>query len=111
MTYRAGLTYRAERDLDHILAWLVERSPAGAAAWLRRWQEVIDELRRKADRCQLAPENDDHDEEIRHVIFKTRRGRKYRALFVIRGEFVLVIHVRGPGQDLVSPNEMQFDES
>ena len=111
MTYRAGLTYRAERDLDHILAWLAERSPDGAAAWHRRWQEVIDELCRTADRCQLAPENDDHDEEIRHVIFKTRQGRKYRALFVIRGELVLVVHVRGPGQDVVPPDEMQLDEA
>ena len=28
--------------------------------------------------------------EIRHIVFKTRRGRKYRVLFVIRGESVFV---------------------
>ena len=106
MTYRVRLTARAERDVDRILAWLAGRSPQGAATWYRRWQDVIDHLGLHAVSCPTAPENDDHEDEIRHVIFKTRRGRKYRVLFVVRDDLALIVHVRGPGQDLIATDEM-----
>jgi hypothetical protein len=42
------------------------------------------------------------------VIFKTRRGRAYRALFLIRGDVVFVLHVRGPGQRPLEPGELKY---
>jgi hypothetical protein len=54
----------------------------------------------------FAPESNDHPEPIYQVIFKTRRGRPYRALFVVRDRTVFILHVRGPGQDFVAPNEI-----
>jgi len=51
----------------------------------------------------LAPENDAFTEEIRHVLFKTRRGRFYRILFSIAADAVVVLTVRGPHQDLLHP--------
>lgn len=108
MTYQVHLTYRAERDVDRILQWLSERSAQGATTWDRRWQQVLGDLRTSAAKYDLAPENEDHDEQIRHVTFKTRRGKKYRAIFVIRGDLALVTHVRGPGQDLVSSDEIHL---
>lgn len=105
MTYQVKLTLQAERDLDHILEWLTQRSPQGAASWLRRWDEVRQFLSERADKCLLAPENEDHEEEIRHTVFKTRRGKKYRTLFVIREGCVYITNLRGPGQDLVPPEE------
>lgn len=45
----------------------------------------------------LAAEADHFDESLRQVLFKTRRGRAYRALFVIRGRVVHVLcHSRKP---------------
>jgi toxin ParE1/3/4 len=108
MSYQVRLTSRAERDVDGILAWLRQHSPQGAAAWFGRWNDVIQDLSAMAGNYDLAPENDSHDIEIRHVLFKTRRGKKYRALFIIRESQVYIIHVRGPGQDLIPPEEIEL---
>lgn len=110
MTFDVVHLPQAEADLDEILAWLHERSPTGAATWFRRWLEVEDLLRRRPASQALAPENSDHEEEIRNVIFKTRRGKKYRCLFLIREETVYVLHIRGPGQDLVAPDHLPIPD-
>jgi plasmid stabilization system protein ParE len=106
MTYRVQLTFRAERDVDHILNYLVRRSPQGAATWAARWNEILVQLSESPGQLHLAPETEDHAVELRHVVFKTRRGLKYRAIFFLQGDLVLVTHVRGPGQDLVSPHDL-----
>lgn len=106
MSAEVELSFRAVRDLDDILTWIADRSPQGARIWLARWKEVCTILSERPESCLLAPENSDHEEEIRHVVFKTRNGRKYRALFVIRGYQVFVTNLRGPGQDLVPPGEL-----
>jgi hypothetical protein len=59
-----------------------------------------------AANCGLAPENGYGDAEIRDLVFKTRRGKQYRILFTICGDVVFVRHVRGFGQDLVSPDDL-----
>ncbi len=106
MTFNVVLTRRAELDIAAILGWLRKRSPQGAEAWYRVWTAVLGKLREHASAYGLSPENADHEHEIRHVVFKTRRGRTYRALFTIRVPDVFVLHVRGPGQDVVGPNEL-----
>lgn len=106
MSTEVELSLRAEKDLDDILAWIASRSPQGARMWLARWKEVCRLLSEQPESCLLAPENSDHEEEIRHIVFKTRSGRKYRVLFVIRGNRVFVTNLRGPGQDLVPPDEL-----
>lgn len=105
MSYRVELSARAQQDLDGILTWLHSRSPEGAAAWLARWREVLRDLAENPGQFALAPENEDHPEEIWHVLFKTRRGKKYRAIYVIQDDFVAITYLRGPGQDTVPPDE------
>jgi plasmid stabilization system protein ParE len=106
MSFRVELTRRAERDIEAILAWIASHSRQGAEAWMRPLDEVWAQLAASADSCALAPESDYGGTEIRHVIFKTRRGKPYRLLFTIRDDVVLVRHVRGPGQDLVPPDDI-----
>ena len=84
-------------------------APTGPT-WFRRWNQVLADLSKNASSCRLAPENDDHDDEIRNLVFNTRRGKKYRALFVIRENVVFVTNVRGPGQDLVAPDELKLPD-
>jgi plasmid stabilization system protein ParE len=105
MKFRVILTDAAKSDIRAILHWLEPRSPAGAEAWYRKWLEVLDALSDRADALGLAPESDDHPEPIRQILFKTKRGRFYRALFAVREREVFVLHVRGPGQDLVQSQE------
>ena len=110
MKLRVSLTPTAHGDVRSILQWIGERSRSGAQAWDTRWEEVLQLLSTSANSCSVAPENDDHEITIRDFNFKTRRGRMYRALFTVRGQRVIVLHVRGPGQDLVPRSEMHPPE-
>ena len=108
MSFSVTVTAAAERDLRTIIDWLEQRSHSGAETWYRRWLEVLARLEESGDAIGVAPEDEDHEETIRQVLFKTRRGLPYRALFIVRDETLFVIHVRGPGQDLISPDEMEL---
>ena len=106
MTFRVSLTAAAKRDIRHILNGISERSKSGAETWYRRWSETLTRLSEQGDTLGLAPEDEDHDETIRQIIFRTRRGLPYRALFLVRGNDLFVLRVRGPGQDLVAPADL-----
>lgn len=107
MSFRVSVTTGAQSDVRLILHWLSERSRAGAEAWYRRWLETLHYLRQRAGSSPEAPESEDHAEVIRQVLFKTRRGRFYRALFILRDCDVFVLHVRGPGQDTLRPEDIR----
>jgi plasmid stabilization system protein ParE len=107
MTYRVQPTAQAEADIDRIFAWLSGRSPEGARRWYESFCEAAERLESSPQSFALAPENDEFDEELRHILFRTRRGRTYRALFVIRGDVVQILCVRGPGQRPVKPEDIE----
>jgi len=96
--YMVSFSARAARDVDLILAWLGKRSPLGA----QRWAEALDAatLRLGEDpaRFPLIPESIRYPFEVRDALFKTPKGRKYRALFTIVGDEVRVLRVRRPAQ-------------
>jgi plasmid stabilization system protein ParE len=106
MKFNAQLLWRAKRDVDHILAWLNQRSPQGAASWLRAWDRTFASLESSADQYGLAPESEGRPIEVRQILFHTRKGREYRALYTIECNNVYVMHIRAPGQDLVPPEEL-----
>jgi plasmid stabilization system protein ParE len=97
---------RAQRQVQEIARWLTERSTQGAARWLDAYDRMIEQLEEQADQCGLAPENEFVAPEIRQIFFKTPRGHTYRALFAIAADNVRILAVRGPGQQLVSPQEL-----
>jgi plasmid stabilization system protein ParE len=90
--------------------WIGDRSQMGAVAWNRAWQTALRDVKERAERFGLAPESGDHPEQIRQTIFKTRRGRSYRALFLIRDQNVYVLHVRAPGQDYIADDDLRLPE-
>jgi plasmid stabilization system protein ParE len=108
MTYHIILQPGAESDVERIIDYLADRSPEGAAAWCKAWGKVLAELRVRPETLGLAPESSYYEDEIRQALFKTRRGRTYRALFVVVYDAVHIIHVRGPGQDLVPPDDLRL---
>jgi plasmid stabilization system protein ParE len=95
------LTRQAEQDLDSILTWLETRSPTGAANWLKLLEAALNWLEEHAASCPLAPESDRFEESVYERLFKTKRGRYYRLLFVLAAKQVRILHIRGPGQDLI----------
>jgi plasmid stabilization system protein ParE len=110
MSLSVTLTTSAKQDVRSIVGWIQQRSPAGAESWYRRWLEILDRLGQWGDSMGVAPENEDHEETIRQVIFKTRHGLPYRALFFVRDNDLFVLRVRGPGQDLVLIDDLPLPE-
>jgi plasmid stabilization system protein ParE len=97
----------ADRDCNRILEYIVARSKAGAQAWASAFDKALAYLEENADSCPLAAENEYVDFEVRESLFKTRRGLIYRILFTIRENQAIILHVRGPGQDLVASMEIR----
>ena len=94
---------KAKHDKRSIFCWLDERSPAGAVAWLDAYDSLIERLKQDAASFGAAAESQDCDFDDRQALFKTRRGRVYRALFFIEGREVYVLRIRGSGQAPVTP--------
>lgn len=109
MRFRIKLFRTAVREVDEILDWFIRRqkAPAGAEAWYRAYNAAIANLRRFADRQSFAPEDEFVDFDVRQVLFKTQRSKRfYRIVFTIVGDQVRVMNVRGPGQDLIPPERL-----
>ncbi len=106
MTYTVVILPEAEQDAHRIYRWIAERSPRGADRWYERFLAALRRLVSEAEVCALAPENEYVEPEIREILFKTQKGLRYRLLFSIEGRTVRVLHVRGPGQELLGPGEL-----
>lgn len=89
---------RAKADKRRIFEWLHEHSHRGAAAWLAAYDRTVEYLKTRADTFSEADENAELDLDVRQALFKTRRGRVYRVLFMIEQQEVFILRVRGPGQ-------------
>src|SRR3954447_9605837 len=103
MSREVLLSVQAEIHIDSILTWLEARSIAGAKNWFSALKSPLAWLAENAESCAVAPENDRFEQTIQQWHFKTKRGRRYRILFTLTARQVVVLHVRGPGRDLISP--------
>ena len=110
MKREVRLTESASSDVGSILRWLKARSPQGAATWRACLEGLLRELESGLRAWPLAPEADGLGEPLYQALFRTPRGRPYRVLFVIRSVTVFVVHLRGPGQDLLPSDELQLPD-
>jgi hypothetical protein len=55
----------------------------------------------------LVPELSLPDFEVREILFKTRRGRYYRILYVIVEDEVRILRLRGPGEPDLPADELE----
>lgn len=107
MTYQVRVLARARHHLDGIVAFIAERSPSGAARLLVRFEDALARLEVNPFVAPIAAESEDLGEEVRHIMFRTKAGRTYRALFVVGGDEVRVLRVRGAGQPPLEPEDLQ----
>lgn len=96
------ISARAEGDIERILRFLRKRSTVGAVNWLAAFRSMLELLPEQVTMHPLADENAEHLETIRNALFRTRHGRTYRAIYILRGCEIFVTHVRGPGQRRVA---------
>jgi len=55
-----------------------------------------------------APEAELVGRDVRQALFKTRRGRIYRVLFIVVDDMVHVVAIRGYGQDLATLDDLEL---
>ena len=107
MNYVVSLLRRADHDAKRIYRWLANRSPTGALRWYEALLDTLEVVRQRPSDCPLADEAELAALDIRQRLFKTRRGRFYRVLFIISGQQVRVLRVRGPGQRPLQPDQLR----
>ena len=103
MTYPVVLTDRAAKDLDEAYRWCAEQAPETALRWYNGFIEALEGLSGNPERCPIAAETRKLALEIRQLLYGRRRS--YRALFVVREQTVVVLHIRHAARQ-----EMSFDE-
>jgi plasmid stabilization system protein ParE len=87
--HRVELTEAAERDIAEAEEWIAADSHAAAERWIDGLLAGFESLETMPARCPLAPENTDHAEEIRQLIYQS-----HRVLFTIAERRVVILHVR-----------------
>jgi plasmid stabilization system protein ParE len=102
MKFFVKILDRATADSDEIYLWIAKRSRQGAWHWHEAFLAAAASLADDAQQHPIAPELLSFPEEVRELHFKTRRGRRYRLLFVIVGKEVRVVSVRGYGEPPVT---------
>ena len=105
MTYRVIVTARAKDDLRHNYSLAAQHAPETPPYWLIRFETALDSLSGNPERCPLAPEDNLVDETIRQLFFGKRLGR-FRALFTIRGEDIIILHIRRGTMDTAGPADL-----
>lgn len=111
MKYKVVVLRQAKKEIAEIGQWIAERSVEGALRWLDRAERAIESLETHPESHGLAPEDELVVHEIRQMLFATPKGRTYRAVFTISGNEVHVLHVRGPGQQLLRADELADEQA
>jgi plasmid stabilization system protein ParE len=106
MSFRVRLTRDAEADFERRLTVLAERSPGAAQRLHGRFIDALHRIRDNPFSSGLAYENPAFREEIRHLLFGIHPKRRYRALFTVRGDEVVIVAIRAPGESPVKPEDV-----
>jgi plasmid stabilization system protein ParE len=106
MNYRVIVMPDAQQKISDIYDYLAERSKTGADALFDQFVAALADLKLRPLAYAVAPENANVEREIRQLFFRTKRGRRYRVLFTIDGDTVVVLQVRGPGEPYVRDDEL-----
>lgn len=101
MTYRVRITPTALADAEGFYVWIRENSPVYAAQWFNGLFSVIDTLTTMPERCPVAPEAEIVGQEIRCLLYRKR----YRILYCIEGETVMIYHIRHSSQQWMTREE------
>jgi len=101
MKYTVFVTVEAARELEEAYDWLAAQTEH-AAQWYNGLLDAILSLEEMPGRCPLARDREKGDEETRQLVYGDKR-HGYLIFFEIRGETVVVEHIRhgarGVGDD------------
>ena len=109
MTYQVVLTNRAARDLDEAYQWYAEQAPEAAAGWYNGFLDALNSLAGNPERCPVAVEARKVSVQIRQLLYGRRRT--YRALFLVREQTVVVLHIRHTARREAGPEDLLQPET
>ena len=104
MIHRVIIQPNVEAELDAAYRYRYAWAPQVAVRWFTGFVEAINSLAQLPERCPYAPENGHFPEEIRQLLYGTRR-EVFRILFTIQGDTVYVLHVRHGAQQYLHQDE------
>jgi plasmid stabilization system protein ParE len=107
VTYHLVFSQIARDEIHEAAVWIAGHSPSAAARWLNGLERGINSLKQFPHRCALAPESEKLGVELRQYLYG-RRGGRYRVLFIVRGNSVIILHVRHGARHLLEPQEIRF---
>jgi plasmid stabilization system protein ParE len=107
MSFHVRILPRAERDAQQIFHWITQREPQGAVRWWTAFEAAVGKLADSPWSYGLAPEDKFTDAKLQQFLFKTRRGRTYRGVFIVVNNEVRVLRIRGPGQPPLEADELE----
>ena len=103
MTYHLELAASARADIRSTTRWLRDQaSQAVADRWLAGPHETMNTLRTRPSRCPVAAESEKFPEEIRELLYGRRRI-KYRIIFTLRDDTVIVLYVHHGARGEIEP--------
>ena len=102
MAYRVEIARRAERDLEDLYLWVIERAPQQGARWFNGFERAIFSLDQHPKRCPVAAESVDPGHPVRGDI-KAKSDRVWVATYqdgakYIRERMKAVIKTAQAGQ-------------
>jgi plasmid stabilization system protein ParE len=104
MKYQVVLTDRAARDLDEAYQWYAERVPETAVRWYNGFLDTLNSLADNPERCPLAVEARKIAIHVRQLLYG--RNKSYRALFLVRNQTVVVLHIRHTAQNEINIRDL-----
>lgn len=99
---------RAETDFRVIYSFIEEHSPSGANRWRQAFEKKLKSVTGNPEASGFALENELTSFEFREFTFKTRRGLRYRVVFTVLDDELLIVRMRGPGQPPLADDEMSY---
>ena len=97
MKFRVDVTQVAKDQIRQIYIQYKQEFPSLADSWFIGLFKTLDTLKQFPNRCPLAPENDEFEDEVRQLLYGKRRNA-YRILFTVQKGTVYVLHVRHHAQ-------------
>lgn len=110
-TYKVILSSEAGKNIEQAYHWIAEADPKAAKRWYNGLIGALEKLSQFPLRCPLAPESRLGllDVEIHQLLYGSGFW-KYRILFAIEGDRVLIAHVRHGARLYLGQEESEPDE-
>jgi plasmid stabilization system protein ParE len=100
--YQIQVATQARKDIGEAYDWLFEQSQVAADRWFIELSNAIDSLEHFPNRCPIAPESKYF---LNGVLRQLLHG-KYRIIFTVRDDQVMVLHVRHASRDYAQSGDI-----